>query len=409
MISLEDVLEEVLPKIKAPPRVLYHYCSQSGLKRIVEERLLSATNLHYFNDAVELRYARDMLLELIEARLSEEVPPIEAIVLAQLSGLLNFIEHLNIFVYCLSEQGDQLSQWRGYCPGSNGFSIGFSSGDLQELGKDQHFSLLPCIYDPAKQLSMLTKLLTNSVERFAENITSIFEGRPFKELKGLGTDLLKKLEEREAIVTSMLQTLTNNDGTAIDSDQEDTPDDKQAGKSGRANIVTVPEDVVKEVDQDDVFAALSYQLPGIVEAVEALIEHMRPALGDTIEPIERDAQELKARLLAGAYFGAFFIAFALIAPMLKHPSFEEEREWRLVSRPKDTDDSQVDVRPGATMFVPYFPLRLPSRGHPLKLKRLIQGPTIDQERALRALKLFLAKRNVRCESVVASQIPFRTW
>lgn len=49
------------------------------------------------------------------------------------TGILEMIKerrHINDFVVSFSENGDDLSQWRAYCPGGAGFSIGFDTKAL---------------------------------------------------------------------------------------------------------------------------------------------------------------------------------------------------------------------------------------------------------------------------------------
>ena len=56
------------------------------------------------------------------------------------------LPNLTPFVASFSENGDQLSQWRAYCPKGNGFSIGFRYSDLSYLLKTTGFRLVKCIY-----------------------------------------------------------------------------------------------------------------------------------------------------------------------------------------------------------------------------------------------------------------------
>jgi len=62
--------------------------------------------------------------------------------------------------FCLSEERDLLSQWRGYAADGQGFSVGFSKEYLNRLAEQQvldepRFSLKQVIYDPIAQESAL--------------------------------------------------------------------------------------------------------------------------------------------------------------------------------------------------------------------------------------------------------------
>lgn len=65
-------------------------------------------------------------------------------------------EMLDGLAFCLSSDGDLLSQWRGYALDGEGFSIGFSKQYLEALAdakkrKMEDFRLHEVIYDPSKQ------------------------------------------------------------------------------------------------------------------------------------------------------------------------------------------------------------------------------------------------------------------
>ena len=46
-----------------------------------------------------------------------------------------------------SEDGDLLSQWRGYSGGATGYSIGFSRAKLEQAAIDEAWTLARCVYD----------------------------------------------------------------------------------------------------------------------------------------------------------------------------------------------------------------------------------------------------------------------
>ena len=112
------------------PTPLYHYTSQDGLLGIVQKREIWATNLLFLNNSMELNYAIQMLqhaIEKMKQNLSEE----EFRFIKEFGEQLDDInaplsQNINgIYVCSFSKNGDQLSQWRGYCTDDIGFSIGF--------------------------------------------------------------------------------------------------------------------------------------------------------------------------------------------------------------------------------------------------------------------------------------------
>jgi len=99
-----------------------------------------------------------------------------------------------------------------------------------------------------------------------------------------------------------------------------------------------------------------------------------------------------------------------IAAILKHPSFREEEEWRVVS-PVITDyvGAPVRFREGASMLVPYILFRLNSgENEPIELQHLFLGPTPNKTISMNSLTMYLAKNGIRPPRGISyCQIPFR--
>jgi hypothetical protein len=70
--------------------------------------------------------------------------------------------------FSLSEDGDLLSQWRGYCPQQGGYSLGFSTAPMQDRLQLQGFALLRCEYDRAKQSARIKPLLDAALAKFRQ-------------------------------------------------------------------------------------------------------------------------------------------------------------------------------------------------------------------------------------------------
>ena len=136
------------------PEDLYHYTDSRGLHGILESNALWATHAAYLNDSQEFIYGMQMIgKELAEwiKRVPDEAKqgwnrpiPFPGIVIpgliktaatviaAHLQQRTKFLrQNLGPFVTCLSEMGDQLSQWRGY-GGGGGYAIRFDAQALRE-------------------------------------------------------------------------------------------------------------------------------------------------------------------------------------------------------------------------------------------------------------------------------------
>ena len=99
-----------------------------------------------------------------------------------------------------------------------------------------------------------------------------------------------------------------------------------------------------------------------------------------------------------------------VAPALENPSFEEEREWRLVRGPLDGPDvGEVRFRPGKYAVIPYREFTLAEKGDPLELEEIIIGPNPDPQQARGSVEYLLKSRNVRCRAIVEYSGTYRNW
>ena len=118
-----------------PPSHLFHYTSPVGLIGIAQTKKLWATHIRFLNDLKELGHAVDYVCNAIGNRLNASVfkdtysEPERGLLqgMAQYAGAVA----IGVFVASLTEMGDQLSQWRAYCPPAGGYAIrnSFSSAN----------------------------------------------------------------------------------------------------------------------------------------------------------------------------------------------------------------------------------------------------------------------------------------
>ena len=76
------------------------------------------------------------------------------------------IKAVNVFIGSFSEDGDLLSQWRGYCPPGAGYSLGFTSQYLEQAAERSGlFYLGKCTYDRIEQIAVIRELVSVAVAR----------------------------------------------------------------------------------------------------------------------------------------------------------------------------------------------------------------------------------------------------
>lgn len=147
---------------------LYHYCSPAAFMSMIVERRVWLSALSLANDSMEGRimakaFAKFFVRDSLDP---ESVAPIQ-------SALENLPELFEGFAFCLSEEGDLLSQWRGYAVDGRGFSLGFSSEYLRRLANHldpntQRLYLTKVLYRQAEQEAALL----STYEAFKEEVTS---------------------------------------------------------------------------------------------------------------------------------------------------------------------------------------------------------------------------------------------
>lgn len=301
-----------MSKVSKP---LYHYTSQKGLLGIVENNEIWATDILYLNDTMEYKYAVDLTSEIIKERQEscKDKTPSHAVhtkqikipgsivplfpyryekkwteysMLEDLDKLIKGAKGFHIFVFSFTEKGNTLSQWRGYCPNNNGYSIGFNRTALERMITEKHLTLVECIYDEEEQ----KKLINGLVDKFVKDIKSD------------------------------LNELSNS-------------------------------------------------------------------------PSSQSSLDLN-----------FLFEFLPIASRLKHKSFIDECEWRLISVPVPTGNKVIKFREGTTTTIPYITINL-EEGVPIE--HILIGPTGNELLSKQAvLSLLASKKNKTC-IVGFSGIPYR--
>jgi Protein of unknown function (DUF2971) len=135
---------------------LYHYCSTEAFVSIVRSRSLRLSSLRLSNDTMEGRLVNATIMRLAMR------DDLDAAARESLQESLAFMERFfDGLGFCLSEDGDLLSQWRGYADDARGVSIGFARPYLSSLadssrGQSQSgFALYEVEYDPSEHEALV--------------------------------------------------------------------------------------------------------------------------------------------------------------------------------------------------------------------------------------------------------------
>jgi hypothetical protein len=186
-----DFVEEQVKSLKAldvsPNEILWHYTTGNGLLSIVASGSLYATQVSCLNDSTEVLYSTKLLTnaflkirpEKFEERylLERMINPVEEpVARINLTGAW--------FVTCFSKERDDLSQWRAYGGGENGYAIAFHAGGL--FGRANGI-LARVNYNQKEHEEVAARVANATLEFFKEGLYARFSGQADHRLDEINT------------------------------------------------------------------------------------------------------------------------------------------------------------------------------------------------------------------------------
>jgi hypothetical protein len=141
----------------------YHYCSNYAFCSIIEQRRVRLSLLSLSNDAKEGHHILDVAARLLPADFEQKE---EA--LTQLRQILSLISAIG---FCVSQDGDLLSQWSGYADNARGVAIGLDREALEkaadeETSEDFKVRFAPVAYDDDFLAEVMSPDLNPIIERY---------------------------------------------------------------------------------------------------------------------------------------------------------------------------------------------------------------------------------------------------
>lgn len=124
--------------------LIYHYTTVTGLIGIISHKELWASDCRFLNDGTELSYAKEIFFNEVQKL---NLPPIDNGGGYPLPG--STLDYLHMYITCFCEDGDLLSQWRGYGT-DQGYSLGFDTLLLNESDVHEIRPMQYGIDDPKK-------------------------------------------------------------------------------------------------------------------------------------------------------------------------------------------------------------------------------------------------------------------
>jgi hypothetical protein len=363
--------------------LVYHYTTAAGLKGIIENRCIWATNINFLNDISEYHHGVEIVREEIkeyevepEKLLAANVEPTsltrwmaKSIVTGNIERQLAEIDY-SLWTFATSffdspkdsteaitpDPGDVLEQWRAYSRDSVAFSIGFNKSALERHVSGYDYNVL-ALWTIAGRCSYELKHKKENVKRIIDSAEPLLRILLQGDLKGLMTEA--------ALATS----------------------------SG---------------------AAPSAQSPQWSEFVESVFNKFKTA--GSYKTAEKELGEV---------FPHFMGELMAQPALMKDRAFVGEKEWRLAAFTFDT--SKILLRTSKSGLIPYveIPFTDPEDQSRLRtglIKRVVVGPlglTSEREskNAISAVKMLLHKNKIPVADtrdpdgaiIESSRIPTRNW
>jgi len=159
-------LETVFGEPPTIPDFLYHYTKAASFIEIVNSKCLWATDVLFVNDSTEYTYTLNLFTEEVDA-LSSTTPGKDEI-RRILADAVPLAENVRPFITSFSKDGNDLSQWRSYCPEAGGVSLGISGARLQRLAEGQSFRLSRCEYRDFTQRTLVKEGIREALNGVSE-------------------------------------------------------------------------------------------------------------------------------------------------------------------------------------------------------------------------------------------------
>ena len=157
--------------------LLYHYTNAAGLLGIVEQNKIWATHINYLNDASELIYARTLVEGALKQSQEQTKSPVDREFFRRAVACFDVSQTMDVFVSCFCEEGDLLSQWRGYAQAGEGYSIGIDGHLFGQIGGGRNFFFGPVEYDRENQEAIVNGI----IERVLSGLSKLTNARSVKD------------------------------------------------------------------------------------------------------------------------------------------------------------------------------------------------------------------------------------
>lgn len=124
-----------------------------------------------------------------------------------------------------------------------------------------------------------------------------------------------------------------------------------------------------------------------------------------IDSAQKDKQN-ESDELANSISNEFIISLFALAPMIKHSSFKEEKEWRIVFS-SIMGKQDIQFRATDSNVIPYIEMPLCHSGNEIEFKKIFIGPSSSNQYSKEAVLQLLEKNKVQDNAIRLSNAPYR--
>ena len=164
-----------------PNTTLWHYTNGHSLLKILESGRLYSTQVSCLNDSSEMRYGQTLFKKALAEALSKFDG--DDRVKQFVTRYLKQIDEVNaqatpahapsmFFVTCFTSKEDDLSTWRAYGSGQNGYAIAFKAGHLKGGPLD---ALVKVNYDAKVHQELAAAVVAATLEFYKEGLQGIVD------------------------------------------------------------------------------------------------------------------------------------------------------------------------------------------------------------------------------------------
>lgn len=154
------------------PDILFHYTDAAGLIGALTTGKVWATDYRFLNDKAEIQHSKEVAKGIVSDQRAK----------GRRKELIEFYDRVLdlqrrdsdtiAFMFSLSQEADDLSQWRGYAKEGEGFTIGFRASSIYDLSApdDAEFGFCKVEYDHVRQSEALRKCLNDMKAKLLSEI-----------------------------------------------------------------------------------------------------------------------------------------------------------------------------------------------------------------------------------------------